>query len=173
MEEAWEHVSLHWQQGKFRIQYRAGYGHIWNIYICFICVYIEIIYVHEYRTLVFQPLQWHHNGLDSVSNHQTHHCLLSRLFGRWSKKTSKLRVTGLCAWNSPGTGELPAQMASYAENVSIWWRHHAKRLLKTCVVWQPSCSGLSLLSARKDNIKALYYESLSWRTISPVPELQM
>ena len=26
--------------------------------------------------------------------------------------------------NSPGTGEFPAQMASYAENVSIWWRHY-------------------------------------------------
>ena len=23
-----------------------------------------------------------------------------------------------------GTGEFPAQGASYAENVSIWWRHH-------------------------------------------------
>ena len=40
------------------------------------------------------------------------------------RKTSKLRVTGLCAGNSPGTGEFPAQMASYAENASIWWRHH-------------------------------------------------
>ena len=36
----------------------------------------------------------------------------------------KLRVTGLCVGNSPGTGEFPAQMASNAENVSIWWRHH-------------------------------------------------
>ena len=26
----------------------------------------------------------------------------------------------------PGTGEFPAQMASNAENASIWWRHHAK-----------------------------------------------
>ena len=69
-------------------------------------------------------LQWRHNGIDSFSNHQPHHCLLSRLFGRRSKKTSKLRVTGLCAGSSPGTGEFPAQMASYAENVSIWWRHH-------------------------------------------------
>ena len=25
---------------------------------------------------------------------------------------------------SPVTGELPAQMASNAENVDIWWRHH-------------------------------------------------
>ena len=69
-------------------------------------------------------LQWRHNGLDGVSNHQPHHCLLSRLFGRRSKKTSKLRVTGLYAGNSPGTGEFPAQMASTAEYVSIWWRHH-------------------------------------------------
>ena len=43
---------------------------------------------------------------------------------RRSKKTSKLRATGLCAGNSPVTGEFPARMASNAENVSIWWRHH-------------------------------------------------
>ena len=41
-----------------------------------------------------------------------------------SKKTSKLRVTGLSAGNSPMTGEFPAQRASNAENVAIWWRHH-------------------------------------------------
>ena len=43
---------------------------------------------------------------------------------RRSKKTSKLRVTGLCVGNLPVTGEFPAQRASNAENVSIWWRHH-------------------------------------------------
>ena len=72
-------------------------------------------------------LQWRHNGHDSVSNHQPYDCLLNRLFRRRSKKTSKLRVTGLCAGNSPETGEFPAQMASNAENVSIWWRHHVCR----------------------------------------------
>ena len=71
-------------------------------------------------------LRWRHNGHHSVSNHQPHDCLLNHLFRRTSKKTSKLRVTGLCAGNSPGTGEFPAQMASNAENVSIWWRHHGK-----------------------------------------------
>ena len=45
--------------------------------------------------------------------------------GADEKKTSKLRVTCLCAGKSPGTGEFPAQMASNAKNVSIWWRHHA------------------------------------------------
>ena len=69
-------------------------------------------------------LRWRHNGRDCVSNHQRHNCLLSRLFGRRSKKTLELRVTGLCVGNSPGTDEFPEQMASNAENVSIWWRHH-------------------------------------------------
>ena len=68
--------------------------------------------------------QWRHNGHDGVSNHQSHDYLLSRLFRSRLKKTSKLRVTGLCAGNSPVTGEFLAQMASNAENVSIWWRHH-------------------------------------------------
>ena len=41
------------------------------------------------------------------------------------KEESKLRVTGLCAGNSPVTGEFPAQKANNVENVSSWWRHHA------------------------------------------------
>ena len=75
-------------------------------------------------TVTASSLQWRHNVRDSVSNHQPRDCLLKRLFRRRSKKTSKLRVTGLCAGNSPVTGEFPAKMASNVENVSIWWRHH-------------------------------------------------
>ena len=70
-------------------------------------------------------LQWSPNGRDSAPNHQPHDCVLNRLFRGRSKKTSKPGFTGLCVGNSPGTGEFPAQMASNAENVSIWWRHHA------------------------------------------------
>ena len=50
-------------------------------------------------------LQRRHNGCGGNSNHQPHHCLLNRLFRRRSKKTPKLRVTGLCAVNSPVTGD--------------------------------------------------------------------
>ena len=46
-----------------------------------------------------------------------------------SKKTSKLRVTGLCEGNSPVAGEFPAKRARNAENVPIWWRHHV------CIRW--------------------------------------
>ena len=72
-------------------------------------------------------LQLRHNGREGVSNHQPRDCLLNRLCGRRSKKTSKLRVTGLCAGNSPLTGEFPAQKVSNAENAFIEWCHHGCR----------------------------------------------
>ena len=52
-------------------------------------------------------LRWRHNGPDSESNHQPHGCLLNRLFRRRSRKTSKLRVTGLWVGNSPGPVNSP------------------------------------------------------------------
>ena len=79
-----------------------------------ICVQIYCIQYIETNLFNLQ-LQWRHNGRDCVSNHQPHDRLLNRLFRRRSKKISKLRVIGLCAGNSPGTGEFPAQMASDAE----------------------------------------------------------
>ena len=102
-------------------------------------------------------LQWRHNGSDSVSNHQPCDCLLNRLFRRISKKTSKLRVTGLCAGNSPGTGEFPAQMASYAENVSIWWRHHEEM--------PPSCNPMP-----SDSINTELTRQLSCRDMCKILE---
>ena len=77
-----------------------------------------------FRSQYVIPLQWRHNEPEGVSNHQPHDYLLNRWFRCRSKKTSKLRVTGLCAGNSPLAGEFPAQMSSNAENVSIWWRYH-------------------------------------------------
>ena len=73
-----------------------------------------------------QTLRWRHNEHDGVLNHQRLDCYFNRLFKRKSKKTSKLRVTGLCERNSPVTGECPAQRSRNAKNVSIWWRHHEK-----------------------------------------------
>ena len=82
---------------------------------------------------ILLSLRWRHNDHDSASNHQPRGCLLNRLFRRKSKKTSKLRVTDLCA------GEFPAQRASCAENVSIWWRHHVyNHLACKGLTWQIS-----------------------------------
>ena len=60
------------------------------------------------------------------------------------KKTSKLRVTCLCAGNSSATCEFPAQRASNAENVSIWWCHHGWFEIPWCPcdICSIACSGL-------------------------------
>ena len=84
----------------------------------------------------WNALLWRHNEHDSVSNHQPRGCLLERLFRRRSKKTSKApRHWPLCG-EFTGTGEFPAQRASYAENVSIWWRHHGKYHWLHCKLWK-------------------------------------
>ena len=57
----------------------------------------------------FSAFQWRLNEHNGVSNHQPHDCLLKLSFRRRAKKTSKLRVTGLCVGNSPVTDEFPAQ----------------------------------------------------------------
>ena len=80
--------------------------------------------IAERNTIKPFTLQWRHNERNGVSNHLYHDCLLNHLFGRRAKKTSKFHVTGFCGWNSPVTGEFPAQRTSNTENVSIWWRHH-------------------------------------------------
>ena len=51
-------------------------------------------------------LQWRHNERNGVSNHQPQHCLLNRLFRHISKKTLKLRVTGLFG-EFPGDQGIP------------------------------------------------------------------
>ena len=53
---------------------------------------------------------------------------------RRSKRTSKLRVTGLCEGNSPVTGEFPTQRSRNAENVPIWWHHQAPLLISMHVM---------------------------------------
>ena len=102
--------------------------------------------IWHFMTLMWHccnALRWRHNERDGVSNHQPHYCILNRLFRRRSKKTSKLRVTGLCEGNSPVTGEFPAQRASNAENAFIWWRHHGTFTATFVLVPVIGCADLS------------------------------
>ena len=69
-------------------------------------------------------LQWRHNVCDGVSNLQPRDCSLNRLFKAQIKEIFK--ALRHWPWWGEFTGDLwiPAQRASNAENVSIWWRHH-------------------------------------------------
>ena len=73
-------------------------------------------------------LRWRHNDHDGVSNHHPHGCLLNRR----SKKTSKLRVTGLCVGNSPGPvnsphkGPVTRKMFPFDDVIMGTERNHSK-----------------------------------------------
>ena len=100
-------------------------------------------------------LQWRHNERDGVSNHQPRDCLLNRLFRHRWKITSKLRVTGHWKGNSRVTGEFPAQRASNAENVSIWWRHHVSLGHHSSKDRVYGEKGYSLIAIREMKIKQI------------------
>ena len=71
-------------------------------------------------------LHWCHNDHDDVSNHLPHRCLLNHLFRHRSKKTSKLRITGLCVGNSPGPvnsphkGPVTRKMFLFDDVIMFW-----------------------------------------------------
>ena len=94
----------------------------------------------------FVSLRWRHNGPDSVSNHQPHDCLLNRLFRRRSKKTSKLRVTGLCVGNSPGPvnsphkGPVTRKMFPFDD--VIMWRE--RFVILCCIILKEAYQTVSL-----------------------------
>ena len=98
------------------------YGH-GSCFVMFYCVSVIVSFAQICQR-IFHSLQWRNNECDGISNHQPRDWLLNHLFRHWSKKKSKLLITGLCEGNSPVIGEFPAWMASNAENVSIWWCHH-------------------------------------------------
>ena len=54
-----------------------------------------------------RTLQWRHDECDGIPNHWRVHCLLNRLCRRRSKKTSELRVTGLCGGEFAGDRWIP------------------------------------------------------------------
>ena len=127
----WLWLRFHWILFYNKSRKNCLYSFSHHVPICFENLHRPCVsYAHyignTWSHLIYHlhALRWRHNERDGVSNHQPRDCLLNRLFRRRSKKTSKLRVTGLGEGNSPVTDEFPAQMASYAENVSIWWRHH-------------------------------------------------
>ena len=108
-------------------------------------------------------LRWRHNDHAGVSNHQPHGCLLNRLFRRRSKKTSKLRVTGLCEGNSPGPvnspykGPVTRKMFLFDDVIMSKWLIAQENLNKSNLTlrlapWLLMAWPLSVLGHRLTNI---------------------
>ena len=80
---------------------------------------------NQFQNVFAHKLHWRQNGCDASQITSLTIVYSTVYSGTDQRKKSKLWITGLCARNSPVTGEFPAQMASNTENVSIWWCHHA------------------------------------------------
>ena len=116
-----------WQM--FKVRSGSNGSHCMSIYLLMNQIADTYIHTSMSHEKIPAALRWRHNGHDSVSNHQPHDCLLIRLFRRRSKKTSKRRVTGLCAGNSPG------KMFPF-DDVIMGWSYTASQLCGiTMLMW--------------------------------------
>ena len=105
---------------------------MYDSYVRIISVSLALIFLQkyiiqaDYRDRDTNTFADHYNDviMGTMASQITSLTIVNRLFWRRSKKTSKLRVTALCAGNSSVNGEFPAQRASNAANISIWWRDH-------------------------------------------------
>ena len=70
------------------------------------------------------PLPWHHNERDGVWNHQPHDVYSGVYSGTDQRNIKASRHWPLWGEFTCDRGS-PRTRASNAENVSIWWRHHA------------------------------------------------
>ena len=93
-------------------KYPLAFRSVW-IYTCInwkvviMPISLSLVTARLVITTTYQLLQWRHNDHAGFSNHRHFDCLLNRWFRRRSKKTSKLRVTGLCEGNPPVTSPKP------------------------------------------------------------------
>ena len=151
-------IYLSWlvlMQSRYMLSFSVAF------YFIYCCNFVHIwLHIWHFTNV---PLQWRHDERDGASNRRRLRCLLKRLFRRRSKKTSKLRVTGLCEGISLVTGEFPAQRACNAENVSIWWRHHSAVECHPVLPWSPltrkyntASNCVSLASVTADSIVEIH-----------------
>ena len=126
-------------------------GYISQIFLVYIYIYI---YMCNWLRIFKCSLYYNDARMGARASQITSLTIVySTVYAGRSKKTSKLRITGLCVGNSPVTGEFPTQMSSNAENVSIWWRHHylqlrwpsggRRRRPERCTIHDPSIRILS------------------------------
>ena len=116
-------------------------------------------------------LHWRHNERDGVSN-QPHDCLLNCLFRRRSKKTPKLRVTGLCRWpvNSPHKRPVTRKMFPFDDVIILFAfllkiseknAHSQWRLLSCVMDWTMQTllflSCLEIILAYHSSFSRIYY----------------
>ena len=128
----------------FPLQHSHTYSYLWEKIMIMIAAGFETVYASRGRRNFAWSINWSkevcwsdrsepewivvHYGdviIGAIASQITSLTIVySAVYSDADHRKIKLRVTGLCTGNSPGTGEFPVQMANNAESVSIWWRQH-------------------------------------------------
>ena len=114
-----------------------------------------------------RALQWRHDGGDGAPNHRRRQCLFNHLFRRRSKKTSKLRVNGLCegypyGWqmDSPHRGPVTPKMFPFNDvimkRIRLYVGKHVSQI-KMNALWCAAISQKWIYMKCKKNQTYLYY----------------
>ena len=117
-----------WSSYKYLIRYSLHYCPRWRHMAPWYLANIVsekrcVIWSHLENAIrkIYATLRWRHNGRDGVTSLAI---VYSTVY--WGADQRKHQSFPSLAFlrGSPVTGEFPAQMASHAENIFIWWRHH-------------------------------------------------
>ena len=98
----WEHVGF--------IECNTRITCILKVLVAVVECERKVKYHPRCKLRVYFSWQWRHNEPNGISNPQRLDCLVNHLFRRRPRKTSKLRVTGLCEGKSPVTGPVTRKM---------------------------------------------------------------
>ena len=86
-----------------------------------------------FRSIFWRKIKWHYN--DVIMGAMASQSPASRLFTQpFFRVHIKENIKAPRHW--PLCGEFPAQMASNAESVPIWWRHHGSSIRDN---WHCTC----------------------------------
>ena len=110
------------------IRWQYNYVVLSNYCVWYISLSVELYFQRGTIWISMLFFSWHYNDviMDAIASQITSLTIVySTVYSDADQRKHQSSVSlNLCAGNSPGTGEFPAQMASNAENVSIWRRHH-------------------------------------------------
>ena len=85
--------------------------------LCNFKAVVSFLFLNQYNDVIMNTMAFQITGVSVV---------YSTVLLDADQRKHQSSASLACAGNSPVTGELSAQKASNAKNLSIWWRHHAQ-----------------------------------------------
>ena len=124
----------------YTVEIEILFGQLFCVLDSFItnCKNESVFIPHVYDKAAKKSLQWCHNGRDSVSNHQSHDCLLNRFIHsdanqrKHQSSASLAFVRGIHRWPVNSPQKWPVTRKRFP---GTRWRHHVKNSFLRCILY--------------------------------------